>query len=57
MRFCMNLITRGKFEHCLKTEETTPLEPKTKECKSYAPGVGLVKDGGMVLKVFEFNRE
>lgn len=37
------------FENCLKTEETTPLEPKSKEYKYYAPGVGLIKDGDLLL--------
>jgi hypothetical protein len=39
----------GVFERCLKTEETTPLEPGAKEYKLYAPGVGLIKDGPLVL--------
>jgi len=39
----------GDLEGCLKTEETTPLEPGVKEYKFYAPGIGLVKDGGMEL--------
>jgi hypothetical protein len=39
----------GTFEKCLKTEETTPLEPGDKEYKLYAPGVGLVQDGPLVL--------
>jgi len=39
----------GTFEKCLKTEETTPLEPGDKEYKLYAPGVGLVRDGPLVL--------
>ncbi len=39
----------GTFENCLKTEETTPLEPKAKEYKYYAPGVGLIKDGDLLL--------
>ena len=39
----------GTFESCLKTEETTPLEPKAKEYKYYAPGVGLIKDGELLL--------
>jgi hypothetical protein len=39
----------GTFSKCLRTEETTPLEPKTKEDKVYAPGVGLVKDGALEL--------
>ena len=38
----------GKFENCLKTEETTPLE-KGREEKIYAPGIGLVKDGPLRL--------
>ena len=39
----------GKFEACLKAEETTPLEPQSKDYKIYAPGVGLVQDGKLVL--------
>jgi hypothetical protein len=39
----------GTFEKCLKTEETTPLEPGDKEYKLYAPGVGLVRDGPLAL--------
>jgi len=38
----------GTFAHCLKTKETTPLEPGT-EYKFYAPGVGLVRDGNLKL--------
>jgi hypothetical protein len=39
----------GKFERCLKTEETTPLEPATKEFKLYAPGIGIVQEGDAKL--------
>ena len=39
----------GKYEKVMKTEETTPLEPDTTEYKYYAPGVGLIKDGSLVL--------
>ena len=39
----------GKFENCLMTEETTPLEPNSKEFKVYAPGIGLIKDGELLL--------
>ena len=39
----------GEFKNCLKVEETTPLEPGTKGYKYYAPGVGLVRDGGLRL--------
>jgi len=36
----------GRFKNCLRTRETTPLEPDLKEAKFYAPGVGniLTKD-------------
>jgi hypothetical protein len=36
----------GTFTQCLRTRETTPLEPGLKEAKWYAPGVGnvLTKD-------------
>ena len=44
------LITpTGTFINCLKMEETTPLEPKNKEYKFYAPGVGLIRDGDLLL--------
>ena len=39
----------GKFTGCLKVEESTPLEPGTKAEKLYAPGVGLIKDGDLLL--------
>ncbi len=39
----------GKFEKVLRTEETTPLEPKEKAHKHYAPGIGLIHDGGLKL--------
>jgi hypothetical protein len=37
------------FTNCLKIEETTPLEPRTKEAKYYARGIGLVQDGSLKL--------
>jgi hypothetical protein len=39
----------GEFKDCLKIEETTPLEPRAREYKYYAPGVGLVQDGSLKL--------
>ena len=39
----------GEYKHCVKIEETTPLEPGTKEYKYYAPGIGLVQDGDLKL--------
>jgi hypothetical protein len=38
----------GAFKNCVKTKETTPLEKGT-EYKFYAPGVGLIQDGGLQL--------
>ena len=39
----------GVFTNVLKMEETTPLEPKAKEAKYYASGVGLIQDGDLKL--------
>ena len=39
----------GTYMNCLKMEETTPLEPKNKEYKFYAPGIGLIRDGDLLL--------
>jgi hypothetical protein len=39
----------GEFRNCLKSEETTPLEPGIREYKYYAPGIGLVQDGALKL--------
>jgi len=39
----------GMFEHCLKTREGSALKPQEEESKLYAPGIGLIKDGGMLL--------
>jgi len=38
----------GRFEHCLKTEETSAVEVG-KELKLYSPGVGLILDGDLKL--------
>ena len=39
----------GKFTSVLKVKETNPLEDNAHEHKYYAPGVGLVKEGPMLL--------
>ncbi len=44
----------GNFTNCLNIEETTPLEPKSKEYKVHAPGIGLVKDGNLILTKFGY---
>lgn len=36
-------VPYGSFHHCLKTAETTPLEPGAKEIKLYCRGIGFVK--------------
>ncbi len=38
----------GEFKNCVKTKETTPLEPDVGQ-KHYAPGIGLIQDGGLKL--------
>ena len=38
----------GTFEECVTTKETTPLEA-AEETKSYAPGIGLVRDANLRL--------
>ncbi len=35
-------VAAGTFTHCLKTPESTPLEPSLHEAKWYAPGVGQI---------------
>jgi len=39
----------GEFHDCVKTEETTPLEPGVTEYKIYAKGIGIIQDGNLVL--------
>ena len=42
-------VPAGSYTGCVRTEETTPLEPGTKEYKRYCPGVGLVEDADLKL--------
>lgn len=42
-------VPAGSYTGCIRTEETTPLEPGAKEYKRYCPGVGLVEDGDLKL--------
>jgi hypothetical protein len=39
----------GEFNNCLKTKETTPLEPRAVEYKYYAAGIGLVQEESLKL--------
>jgi hypothetical protein len=48
----------GEFSHCVKLEETSPLEPLAREYKLLAPGVGIVMDDKLVLTKHGFlNRD
>jgi hypothetical protein len=44
----------GTFKNCVRTEDTTPLEPGVKEYKCFAPGVGLVMDDKLELIQYGF---
>jgi hypothetical protein len=39
----------GEFKNCVRIKETSPLEPLLRDYKTYAPGVGLIKDGDLLL--------
>jgi hypothetical protein len=39
----------GTFNNCLKIRESSPIEPNAKIYKIYAPGIGLVKNGNLLL--------
>jgi hypothetical protein len=39
----------GDFQNVMKVRETTPLEPKARDYKYYAWGVGLLQDGSLKL--------
>ena len=43
-----------EYAQLLETEVTTPLEPRNREHKWYAPGIGLVKDGAFELAQYGF---
>jgi hypothetical protein len=39
----------GEFHDVLRAEETTPLEPSAKDLKLFARGIGIVRDGDLLL--------
>ena len=47
----------GEFKNVLKTQEGTALEPKEKEFKYYATGIGLIKDEELLLVKYGFKKE
>lgn len=42
------------FSNCLKTQEGTALNPGEREFKTYAPGIGLIQDEGLLLTEYGF---
>jgi hypothetical protein len=42
-------VPAGRFVNVVKTEETTPLVPRERGYKYYAPGVGLIQSGSLKL--------
>lgn len=44
----------GTFTNCLKTEETSALNPREKGYKIYAPGIGLIQDEDLLLNKYGF---
>ena len=45
----------GTFTGCVKTRETTPLDPGAVSLKTFCPGIGLVKDGPVELVDYGFD--
>lgn len=39
----------GTFSNCLRTRESSPLEPGKVQLKHYAPGIGLIQDSKLKL--------
>jgi len=44
----------GTFVNCLRTEETSGLDPDAKEYKTYAPGIGLIQDEDLLLTKYGY---
>jgi hypothetical protein len=47
----------GTFENCLKIRESSPIESDAKIYKIYAPGVGLIKYGNLLLTKEGFKKK
>lgn len=43
------------FEGCLRVKETTPLEPGIHDYKIYTPGIGLIRDGNLLLADWRYH--
>lgn len=42
-------VPAGRFTRVVKTEESTPLNPGWRSYRYFAPGVGLIREGNLVL--------
>lgn len=49
-------VPAGRFNGCMTTIETTPLEPGSESVKTFCPGVGIVDDDGLVLISYQPGR-
>lgn len=47
----------GTFKNCLRTEETSGLDPRDKCYKTYAPGIGLIQDEDLLLTEYTDGRK
>ena len=45
----------GTFTDCLRTQEGTALNLNEREFKTYAPGIGLIQDQGLLLTDYGFD--
>ncbi len=43
----------GDFENCLRTQESSKIEPAAIEYKTYCPGIGLVQDESLTLVSYQ----
>ena len=46
------VVPAGELFNCIEIEESSPLEPGHEATKAYAPGVGLLNDGSLLLVRF-----
>ena len=47
----------GTFKNCLRTEETSGLDPGETCYKTYAPGIGLIQDEDLLLTEYGAGKE
>lgn len=47
----------GDFQNCLKTKESSGLNPLEKEFKRYAPGIGQIQDEDLLLTKYGYVNE